>query len=82
MSPDSFSFHPDAIEEALSAAQWYHERSPIAAGRFVAALHQVIDNILGAPHRWPISACGTRKVKLPRFPYLVIYRATEHGILI
>jgi hypothetical protein len=46
MSPASFSFHPDAIEEALSAARWYRERSPITARRFVAELNQVIDNIL------------------------------------
>src|SRR5260370_35702223 len=32
MSASSFSFHPAAIEEALSAARWYHERSPLAAG--------------------------------------------------
>src|SRR5260370_19053790 len=32
MSAPSFSFHPAAIEEALSAARWYHERSPLAAG--------------------------------------------------
>ena len=82
MSPPAFSFHSDAIEEALSAARWYRERSPITARRFVAALNQVIDNILEAPHRWPLSARGTRKVKLPCFPYLVIYRAKDDGILI
>jgi plasmid stabilization system protein ParE len=78
----SFAFHPDAIEEALSAARWYRERSPITARRFVAELNQVIDNILEAPNRWPISARGTRKIKLPCFPYLVIYRANDDGVLI
>jgi toxin ParE2 len=82
MSPSSFAFHPDAIEEALSAARWYRERSPITARRFVAELNQVIDNILEAPYRWPISARGTRKIKLPCFPYLVIYRANDDGVLI
>jgi hypothetical protein len=32
MSPASFSFHPDAIEEALSAARWYRERRRVAQG--------------------------------------------------
>jgi toxin ParE1/3/4 len=82
MSPASYTFHPDAIEEALSAARWYRERSPITARRFVAELNQVIDNILEAPNRWPMSTRGTRKIKLPCFPYLVIYRANHDGVLI
>lgn len=65
MSPASFSIHPEAVEEAVYAALWYRERSPITAKKFVVELNQVIDNILEAPHRWPVSARGTRKVKLP-----------------
>src|SRR5260370_32983513 len=72
MSAPSFSFHPAAIEEALSAAPLYHEPSPLAATRFVAELNEVIDRILEAPHLWPRSARGTRKLKLPCFPFLVI----------
>jgi len=65
MSAASFSFHPAAIEEAIFAARWYRERSPLAATRFVAELNQTIDGILEAPHRWPRSAHDTRKLKLP-----------------
>lgn len=82
MSTVSFSIHPDAIEEAVSAARWYRERSPISARRFIAELNQVVDSILEAPHRWPISARGTRKIKLPCFPYLVIYRTKNDTVLI
>ena len=82
MSSASFSFHPDALEEAISAARWYRERSPRAAKRFVAELNQVIDGILEAPQRWPLWSRGTRKVKLPCFPYLVIYRVKDDGVLI
>lgn len=82
MSLASISFHPDAIEEALSAALWYRERSPSTAERFIAEVNRVLDTILDAPLRWPISARGTRRVKLPCFPYLVIYRAEENRVLI
>jgi hypothetical protein len=34
MTAAQFSFHPAAIEEAESAARWYGERSPLAAGRW------------------------------------------------
>ena len=82
MTASSFSFHPAAIEEAISAVGWYRERSPLAATRFVAELNQVIDRILEAPRRWPRSARGTRKLKLPCFPFLVIYREAEGAVLI
>jgi len=82
MSVSSLSFHPAAIEEAISAAHWYRERSPMAATRFVTELDQAIDRILEAPHRWPRSARGTRKLKLPCFPFLVIYREVDRSILI
>ena len=67
MSPATFSFHPDAIEEALSAARWYRERSPITAKRFVAELNGVVDNIREAPHRWPISARALVKLSSHAF---------------
>jgi plasmid stabilization system protein ParE len=51
MNFGSFSFHPDAIEEAWLAARWYRERSPIAARRFVSELNEVIDKIVEAPQR-------------------------------
>lgn len=82
MSAASFTFHPAAIEEAVLAARWYRERSPLAASRFVAELDDVIDKIIEAPLRWPRSARGTRKVKLPCFPFLVIYREQKGAVLI
>jgi plasmid stabilization system protein ParE len=82
MTASSFSFHPAAIEEAVSATRWYRERSPLAATRFVAELNQVIDRIFEAPHRWPRSTRGTRKLKLPCFPFLVIYREVDGAVLI
>jgi plasmid stabilization system protein ParE len=66
MNSGSFSFHPDAIEEAWLAARWYRERSPIAARRFVSELNEVIDKIVEAPKRWPPSRHA--KDKAPLFP--------------
>ncbi|MFI5092054.1 MAG: type II toxin-antitoxin system RelE/ParE family toxin [Candidatus Acidiferrum sp.] len=75
-------FHPAAVAEAEDAVRWYRERSPLAAKRFLAELNQVIDTIFDAPQRWLRSERGTRKVKLPCFPFLVIYRETKGAVLI
>ena len=82
MSAVRFSIHPAALQEAVDAAFWYRDRSPLAATRFVVELNQVFDSILDAPLRWPRSARGTRKLKLPCFPFLVIYRETEGAVLV
>ena len=66
--------HPAALEEAEAAARWYRERSPVAAVRFVEEINQAIDRILAAPQRWQRGPSGTRRVKLPCFPFLIIYR--------
>ena len=82
MTPAQFSLHPAAIEEAESAARWYRERSQLAAGRFIDELNQVFDKIMDAPQRWPLGARGTRKVKLPCFPFLVIYREFDGVVMV
>ena len=48
MSATSFSFHPAAIEEAISATRRYRERNRMAATNFVAELNEAIDRILEA----------------------------------
>lgn len=80
MTAFQISIHEEALEEALAAANWYRERSPRAAQRFGSELNQAIDKILTAPHRWPQETNGTRKLKLPCFPFLVIYRESRNTI--
>jgi|SRR5579863_902025 len=82
MNSREFVFHPAAIEEAMLAALWYRERSPVTASRFVDEVNRVLDRILEAPTRWPRSFGGTRKVKLPCFPFMIIYRESETHILL
>ena len=82
MSDREFLFHPAAIEEAMHAARWYRERSPQAAKRFVEEVNQVLDRILEAPELWPRGVGGTRKIKLPCFPFLVIYRESHQQIVV
>jgi plasmid stabilization system protein ParE len=75
-------FHPSAIDEGDAAARWYRERSARAAARFISEVFDVIDKVLATPQRWPAGAHGTRKAKLPCFPFIVIYREADHAIQI
>jgi len=80
MTAGQIVFHPEAVEEAEGAAHWYRNRSPRAAARFVEEINQVIERILAAPQRWPLGSGGTRKIKLPCFPFIIVYRESNHAI--
>jgi toxin ParE2 len=71
------TFHPAAIAEAEEVSRWYRNRSKRAANRFVEELKLTTRKILNAPERWPVSAAGTRRAKLPCFPFFVVYRVVE-----
>jgi plasmid stabilization system protein ParE len=73
-------FHPAALAEAEAAFAWYSERSENAAGRFLDELDRAIARISHQPRVYPAFEAGTRRILLPHFPYLVVFREAEEGI--
>lgn len=69
-------FHPEAEKEVLGSAAWYAERSPVAGQAFLLELDLVVERILEAPERWPLSVHRTRRIVFPRFPFSVYYRVS------
>ncbi|HUT09288.1 MAG TPA: type II toxin-antitoxin system RelE/ParE family toxin [Thermoguttaceae bacterium] len=80
MSRPTLEIHPEAIEEARAARQWYHEHSPAAADAFVAELDAAIERILDAPDRFPVYLAGTRRYLMHRFPYIVVYHQVRSTV--
>lgn len=74
MEPTRVEFHPQALEEATAAREWYAEISASLSVAFTDELDVVIDRIAAAPERWRQHVHGTRAMLLKRFPYVVIYR--------
>ncbi|MGK3982811.1 type II toxin-antitoxin system RelE/ParE family toxin [Sorangium sp. So ce136] len=75
-------FLPAALAEAEEAASWYAERDPRVAARFAEAIEAALNRIADAPDRWPFYRHGTRRVRLTRFPYLVVYREEPTRVLV
>lgn len=69
--------HPEAVIEAREARAWYAQRSPTAATRFLFELDRAIDEIAQHPNRWPTHLHGTRRYRLRRFPFLMVYRVRD-----
>ncbi len=70
----SVELDPAAIAEARAAWQWYRERSPGAAARFLAEFDQAVEAISSNPGRWPRYIDDTRRYLLRRFPFYVVFR--------
>ena len=74
MSPRQIEVHPDAVAEARAAAQWYRERSALAADAFFVELDCAIERIAKNPEMYPHYVRGTRRYLLQRFPFHLVYR--------
>jgi len=64
MSPRQIDVHPDAVAEAQAAAQWYGERSALAAEAFLAELDHAVERIAENPEMYPHYVQGTRRYLL------------------
>ena len=73
-------FHPDAMEEADTAVDWYAERSIRATQRFLMDFEGTLSAMAEAPHRWPPFAGTHRRILFRQFPYLPIYRTFNDRI--
>jgi plasmid stabilization system protein ParE len=72
--------HPEALDEAEAAVEWYRRRSVRAAEMFVDELDRAIERIGEHPRQFPEYAFGARRMLLRRFPYLVIFREIAGGM--
>ncbi len=70
----NIEFHPEAVEEARAAREWYEERSASAAAAFIAELDAAVASIAEAPDRWSLYLYGTRRFLFRRFLYFLVYR--------
>jgi len=67
-------FHPDAVDEAAAARQWYDDRSAKAATAFDAELDRGVASLRESPLRWPPDPQDVRRLLLKRFPIALVYR--------
>ncbi len=73
-------FHPDALEEADEAAAFHKQRRPGLERRFLDALNDAITRIRRNPFLYRRVEGETRKCRLMRFTYGVLYRVDDDGV--
>ena len=75
-----FFWHPDAVAEAGAAANFYHNKQPELARRFINHLDEALNRIAIKPAIYREVEPGIRKIKMKTFPYAVIYRTKDAKI--
>jgi len=78
----TFSFHPYAIAEFNSAAEYYQEREDSQGLRFTEEVYSTIARILEYPESGSPLSENTRRALLSRFPVGLIYQLKEKHIYI
>jgi plasmid stabilization system protein ParE len=66
-------FHRLATREVRAAYKWYAARSTHAQNRFLRAMNDAVNRITSDPRSHAALGDLYRYVRLPRFPYILIY---------
>ena len=77
-----FAFHPEALIELESAADFYVERQKGLEIRFIAAVHSAINRACGQPARWRLFDGEIRRILVHVFPYAVLYSIEDEHLYI
>ncbi len=72
-----------AAEADLAAAVAYYDgQAPGLTGRFLDEVDSALARIAGFPHAWQKLSANTRRCRLHRFPYGLIYRVKDDRAVI
>jgi toxin ParE1/3/4 len=76
----SVSLHPEALDEAVAATEWYAKRSRRAAESFLDEMDRMIVRLSENAGQFPTFDFGTRRAMLRRFPWPLVFRETSSGL--
>jgi plasmid stabilization system protein ParE len=75
-------FRPEAEAELAEAVEWYETRGKGLGAAFIRSLEAAISAIERQPFAYPVVSGSARRAPMRRFPYSVIFVASDDEILI
>ena len=69
----NWDFHPEALEEYESSANYYARIDPDLQLRFIESVENSIERILESPRRWRVTDEDVRRCIANVFPYGILY---------
>ena len=74
-------YHPLFDCDVREAARWYDQRSAGLGDAFVEGVRQSTADVVADPERFAKSPTGCRYIRLPRFPYVLLFDLVDDGLL-
>ena len=68
--------------DVREAAGWYDLRSPGLWDAFVDLVRRCVADVLADPERFALSPSGCRYIRVPRFPYVVLFDLVDNELLL
>lgn len=75
-------FRPEALQELLDAQAWYEARSVGLGFEFARAVDAAVARALRTPLAFPCIEADFRHVITRKFPYSIIYHASESELVV
>lgn len=75
-------FLPEARAEYDAAADWYEEQKTGLGVDYIARVRMVLNNIAGNPQLHAAVYGDVRKVRVSRFPYVILYREEPGEVIV
>lgn len=78
----TFQYHPEAAKELMSSIQYYEEKSVGLGAEFLDEIEEAIAQAIAHPKSGSLLTKNGRRNLLVRFPYEIIYDASENVVMI
>jgi hypothetical protein len=75
-------YHPLFDCDVREAAGWYDRRSPGLGNAFIEVVRGSVSDVIEDPGRFALSPAGCRYIRLPRFPYVVLFDVVDDELLL
>lgn len=79
---DRLRFHRLVASDLREAIQWYDDISVGLGNRFRELVDTRFDEIAEHPERFPRAFGDVRFARIPRFPYLVLFREVSEVVFV
>jgi plasmid stabilization system protein ParE len=76
------SFHQEAQEEMIGAAQWYERQQPGVGQEFLDEIDSAIERISDSPEAFGFFHGRIQYLRVHRFPYAILFYRNVDAILI
>jgi plasmid stabilization system protein ParE len=70
------------MAEVAAAADWYAERGLELDRAFLDEVSRVLGHVRTSPGRYSVIEGDIRRAVLRRFPYVILFRALEHEVVV